>query len=100
MSFSSHRRDALDLALPLPHRQSHARSCAMLMGQKYRVHRSVILELVHQVCATDLIRPAAEAELVAAVRVLERIKAVGLALGADADAEPVAAADRHVPGEL
>lgn len=93
MSFSSHRRDALDSALPLPHRQSHARSCAMLMGQKYRVHRSVILDLVRRACGTDLTRQATEAELVAAVQALERIKVVGLAPGEDADAEPGASPD-------
>lgn len=85
MSFSSHRRDALDTSLPLPHRQSHARSCAMLMGQKCLVHRSVILDLVQQVCGTDLNRPATEAELVEAMLVLQRIKTAGLGIGRNAE---------------
>ncbi len=81
MSFSSHRRDALDPNLPLPHRQSHARSCAMLMGQKYRVPRSVILDFVRQACGADLMCPVSEADLIVAVGVLDRIKAIGLVIG-------------------
>lgn len=52
----------------------------MLMGQKYRVQRSVILDLVLQVCGTDLTRPVNENELVLAVQTLVQIQAVGLAL--------------------
>ena len=80
MSFSSNHRKALDPSFPLPHRQSHARSCAMLMGQKYKVHRDVILDLVRRLSGTDLTVPATDSELVAAVRALERIKAEGLAI--------------------
>jgi len=93
VSFSSHRRDALNSALPLPHRQSHVRSCAMLMGQKYSVRRSVVLDLIQRACGADLNLPATEGELVAAMHVLERIKAVGLALDENADAEPAAGSD-------
>jgi hypothetical protein len=49
----------------------------MLLGQKYRVHRSEILELVRQRCGADLSQPVAEPGLVAAIRELERIKAEG-----------------------
>jgi hypothetical protein len=78
VSFSTKRRDALDQSLPLPHRMSSARSCAMLMGQKYKVRRSAILDLVHRMCGVDLMTPASESELVAAVHVLDRIKAEGM----------------------
>src|SRR5262249_25641876 len=57
MSYSTHRRDSLDPALPLPHRASHARSLAMLMGEKYRVPRATILELVQKACGIDLTAP-------------------------------------------
>ena len=67
----------------------------MLMGQKYRVHRSVILDLVRQVCGTDLTQPATEVELVTAMHVLERIKVMGLALGMGTDAEPGVAPDEQ-----
>lgn len=57
----------------------------MRVGQKYRVPRSVILDIVRQACGTDLTRPATEAELAAAVCELERLKRDGLPGGA---AEP------------
>jgi hypothetical protein len=50
----------------------------MLMGQKYKVHRSAVLELVQRICGTDLTALASDAELVVAIRVLDRIKAFGL----------------------
>jgi hypothetical protein len=87
VSFSAHRRDALNPNLPIAHRLSHARSCAMLMGQKYKMHRSVIINLVRRSCGVDLMGLANEAEIVEAVRVLDKIKAYG----------PDAAPDR--PGE-
>lgn len=79
MSFSAHKRDALDPAMPLNHRMSHLRSCAMLMGQKYRVPRSAIIERVLNVCGVDISSPVADAEIRRAVEALVRIKASGLA---------------------
>lgn len=35
MSFNSHRQRALDTDLPISHRMSPLRSCAMLIGQNY-----------------------------------------------------------------
>jgi hypothetical protein len=67
----------------------------MLMGQKYRVHRSVILDLVRRICGTDLARPASETDLVAAIRVLERIKAEGLTAVTSSATEPGVAPDRR-----
>ena len=62
----------------MAHRMSHARSCAMLMGQKYKVHRSAVLDLVQRCCGTDLTVLVSDPELVVAIRVLDRIKAFGL----------------------
>ena len=66
----------------------------MLMGQKYRVHRNVIIAQVRRECGVDLNATETAAEIVQAVHVLDRIKAVGLG-GVDSpqDAEPGAAAD-------
>jgi hypothetical protein len=70
----------------------------MLMAEKFRVHRSAIFDLIRRKCGTDLTRPASEPELVAAIQVLERIKADGLPMdGADV-AEPDAAADKARKG--
>jgi hypothetical protein len=77
VSFSAHRRDALDPSLPIAHRLSHVRSCAMLMGQKYKVRRSVILDLVKHSCGADLMGQVSESEIVEAIRLLDRIKADG-----------------------
>jgi len=78
MSFSAHKRDALDATMALDHRLSHLRSCAMLMGQKYRVPRSAVIERVLQLCGVDISIPANEAEIQRAVGVLVQIKESGL----------------------
>ena len=78
MSFSTHRRDALDSELPLRNRMSHARSLAMLMGHKYRVHRDVIIAHVMWECGVDLNVLGTAAEVEQAVRVLDTVKVVGL----------------------
>jgi hypothetical protein len=78
MSFSAHKRDALDSGIPLNHRVSHLRSCAMLMGQKYRVSRSTILDRVRELCGVDISAVGDEADVQRAVDVLARIKELGL----------------------
>ncbi|MFN5944389.1 MAG: hypothetical protein ACK5ZG_13375 [Phycisphaerae bacterium] len=78
MSFSAHKRDALDRQLPVDHRMSHLRSCAMLMGQKYRVPRSLICERVVQMCGVDISKVASELEIQLAVQALTAIKESGL----------------------
>jgi hypothetical protein len=93
VSYSTHRRDALDPARPIPHRLSHARSLAMLMGQKYSVPRPDVLDLVRRACGVDLTTAMTDAEVIAAVQVLDRIKAVGLGATIAQDAEQNAAAD-------
>lgn len=78
MSFSAHKRDALDATLPLAHRMSHVRSCAVLLGQKYRVPRGVIIDRVKVLCGVDITLPIDDAAVQQAVRVLESIKESGL----------------------
>lgn len=79
MSFSAHKRDALDATLPLAHRMSHVRSCALLVGQKYRVPRIVIIERVKVLCGVDITVPVDDAAVQQAVRALESIKESGVA---------------------
>jgi hypothetical protein len=58
----------------------------MLMGQKYRVHRSVIIGRVRRECGVDLSSPASEVGIVEAIEVLDRIKAEGLGAASDSTA--------------
>lgn len=78
MSYSSNRRDARDPARPLNHRVSHARSCAMLIAQKFNVHRDAVLERVRKRCGVDLNRVASEDELNRAIDLLEEIRFRGV----------------------
>jgi hypothetical protein len=78
MSFNAHKRDALDATVPINQRMSHLRSCAMLMGQKYRVPRSIIIERIQQLCGVDIAVIANEVEVQRAVQALVQIKESGL----------------------
>jgi hypothetical protein len=78
MSYSANRRDALNPVLPIGHRMSHARSCAMLMGEKYKVDRSVIIDLVRQSSGVDLMVPGSDSDMIEAFGMLDRIKSDGL----------------------
>jgi hypothetical protein len=86
MSFSAHKRDALDASMPFNHRMSHLRSCAMLMGQKYRVPRSTVIERVRQLTGVDITVQGSEADLLRAMDALVRIKQTGM----DSTVEPAA----------
>jgi hypothetical protein len=48
------------------------------MGQKYRVHRDVIIAQVHSASSVDLHAVSSSAEIERAVEVLDRIKKDGL----------------------
>ena len=50
----------------------------MLMGQKYRVPRSTIMERVVALCGVDITGLASETDIQRAVQVLVRIKESGL----------------------
>ncbi len=78
MSFSAHKRDALDASMPFNHRMTHLRSCAMLMGQKYRVPRSKVIERVRQLAGVDVTIPGTETDLLRAMNALVQIKESGL----------------------
>ncbi len=78
MSFSTHKRDALDPSRPMNHCMSHVRSCAMLMGQKYRVPRSAIIERVKHLCGIDVLQLGTDLDARRAVAALVNIKNCGL----------------------
>jgi hypothetical protein len=78
MSFSSNKNRALDTELPLSYRMSHVRSCAMLMGQKYKVRREQIIERVRELCGVDVHVVGTEADAVTAIAALVHIKNHGL----------------------
>ena len=78
MSFSAHRRDALDKTLPLNYRASHARSCAVHVAEKYKVNRSVVIDLVKERCGVDLMSVNTDEEIALAVEMLSYLKVHGL----------------------
>ena len=78
MSFSSSRRNALDESKPLEHRASHARSCAMLVAQKWNVTRGDVIEKIHGMCGIDLHSPTSSFDLEHAMKYLELIRANGI----------------------
>lgn len=86
MSYSAHRRDALDESLPVRHRLSHVRSCAVHLSQKYNVRRSVILSLIgiapaydeQGVPSYDADNLPSSQQIEEAVRALDRMKVSGI----------------------
>ena len=74
MSFSSHRRAVLDETLPLEHRASHARSCALHVANKLGVRREVVISAVAQCAGVDLNSPVQSPSLVSALAYLEALR--------------------------
>lgn len=74
MSFSSNRKAALDAALPIAQRASHARSCALHVAQKFRVSREDVITRVTQMSGISLHHLAGGEELAIAVDALERLR--------------------------
>ena len=74
MSFSSNRKAVRDESLPLEHRASHARSCALHVANKLGVPRSVILGEVASRTGVDLDRAHSVSELLKAFTLLEELR--------------------------
>lgn len=74
MSWSTNRRDALDQSKPVPHRASHARSCAMLVAQKWRVDRDAVFSRVQYLCCVDLTDGPISTEIERAVEILDELR--------------------------
>lgn len=78
MSFSTHMRGALNASLPISHRMSHLRSCAMLVGQKHLVRRSVVIESVRSRTGIDISNPIEDDAIRHAVEMLRQLRESGL----------------------
>jgi hypothetical protein len=74
MSFSSNRKAVLDASLPLEHRASHARSCALHVANKLGVPRSVVLVEVANRTGVDLGGAVGVSELLKALALLEELR--------------------------
>lgn len=78
MSYSSSKRHALDQTMPLPHRMSNARSCAMRVGQKHHVRRSVIIAEVQRLSGVDLMVLQTDDCIERAIAALDQLKDKGI----------------------
>ena len=78
MSFSANKRDALDVTMPVAHRMSHLRSCAVLVAEKYRVPRSIIIERVARIAGVDITQAASDADIERAAAALQRLNDHGV----------------------
>jgi hypothetical protein len=74
MSYSSHRREALNPETPVAHRRSHARSCARLVSQKFSIHRGIDLARVSTLTGVDLLTEATEEQVDRAMSCLEALR--------------------------
>lgn len=63
---------------PFPQRASHARSCALLVAEKYRVTRESIIDRVREEAGVNLNEPKSARELIEALPVIETLKKHGL----------------------
>jgi hypothetical protein len=87
MSYSTHRRKALDATLALHLRAAHARSCAVHISQKYSVSRQAVIDQVWHVSGVHLLRVEDAKEVAQAVCILDRMKAEGMLDGTSHRAE-------------
>ncbi len=74
MSFSSNSNRVKDESLPLKHRASHARSCALHVANKLGVDREEIIDLVEQKTGVSLHQPQSTAELLTGFEALEALR--------------------------
>jgi len=78
MSYSTHRKRSLDVDLPIRHRLSHVRSCAVHVAQEYRVSRSVVLDLIRIAGACEERDLPSSLQIGKAIEALDQIKECGL----------------------
>ena len=81
MSYSVHRRMVADAAVPLEHRASHARSCALHVANKLAVKRGVVLEHVKRQTGVDLDLPGSDEALAVAFASIEALRSGEQKLG-------------------
>jgi hypothetical protein len=75
VSYSSHRRAALDAESPLAHRVSHVRSCARLVATKLRVPREDIAARVKATNGIDLSALTTGEAIEAAIAAIDAFRA-------------------------
>ena len=78
MSYSSHRKKALDITQPIKHRVSHARSCTVCVSEKFRVNRAAVIDEVLSRSGVDLNSTENSDDLIKALDVLEIIRFDGM----------------------
>jgi hypothetical protein len=81
MSYSVHRRKVADATVPLEHRASHARSCALHVANKLAVKRSAVLEHVKRQTGVDLDMPDSDEALAVAFASIEALRSGEQKLG-------------------
>lgn len=77
MSYSAHRRDALNAHQTLAFRASHARSCAVHVAQKFGVLRSKVLAQVLRESGVDLENVESGEAIERALACLDRLRLEG-----------------------
>lgn len=78
MSFSAHKRDALDESMLIAHRMSHLRSCAVLVSEKYNVPRSEVVNRIKSSCGVNIEEPQSNSDIQRVIEVLTLMKTSGL----------------------
>ena len=78
MSFSSSRKNALDIDQPIKYRVSCARSCAVCVCEKLKVKRSVVIDEVLLRCGVDLYTTGNSDEIIKAIDMLEYLRFNGI----------------------
>ncbi|MFO0857827.1 MAG: hypothetical protein U0640_10770 [Phycisphaerales bacterium] len=78
MSFSAHKRDSLDESMPIAHRMSHLRSCAVLVAEKYNVPRSEVVNRIKSSGGVNIEEPQSNSDIQRVIEVLTLMKTSGL----------------------
>jgi hypothetical protein len=81
MSYSVHRRIVADATVPLEHRASHVRSCALHGANKLAVKRGAVFEHVKQQTGVDLDMPGSDEALAIAFASIEALRSGAQKLG-------------------
>jgi hypothetical protein len=68
----------MDSTRPLAQRACHARSCAVVVAEKFRVHRSDVVRRVKDASGVDLMSPSTAADIEAAIVCLDALRLSGL----------------------
>jgi hypothetical protein len=73
MSHGTHRKAVLNDTLPLEHRASHARSCAIHVANRLGIRREEAIKMVESITTVSLHAPENAAALIIAFNCLESL---------------------------